>query len=138
MLNSTQNSMALSLVEFLKFCFTRLGVARIQEQILYAKVVSTKMTLRVSQNDFTYPCLTIFQFKFSQLPLFFSCIMLVIPCSNLPVAMTWKVFTVISLPIREGVFLSLNIAYHFSTSLLHNRLRCLQEVHLLPMTILDS
>lgn len=69
---------------------------------------------------------------------FFSYIMLVIPCFNLPLAMFWKVFSVISLPIREGVFFSLNIAYHFSKSLLHNALRCLQKAHLLPMSILES
>lgn len=69
---------------------------------------------------------------------FFSYIMLVIPCSNLPLAVFWKVFSVISLPIRESVLFSLNIAYHFSKSLLHNALRHLQKAHLLPMSVLES
>lgn len=65
--------------------------------------------------------------------------MLVIPCSNLPVAIFWKVFTVITLPIREDVFFfPLNISFYFSKSLLYKPLKYLQKVHLLPMSVLDS
>lgn len=90
---------------------------------------SQKMTLFIHTSPYS---------SLNYLSCHFSYIMLVIPCSNLPVAMFWKVSTVISPPIRKGVFLPLNIAYHFSKSLLHNLLRCLQKPHMLPMSILDS
>lgn len=47
--------------------------------------------------------------------------------SMLPIAMFRKVLSVLSLTLREGLFRTLNVVYHFSKSQVPNSLRCVKN-----------